>query len=219
MKYYSLFVWGLNAVELISCVLAFLFYIQRKPAKWRLFPFYLLAVFLFEMTGRYLAAEPSLLYLNPLLFNFISFPAQFLFFFYLYSRDDFFRNNGIQLRVFILVYLVAVVTDAFFFRNKVYFFHSFSYSIGTILLLVVLIQYFYRLSTSDKILYFSRDSMFWFSLGLFIYYIGTMPYWAIRNVLVYQHRTLFINYSIVVLLLDILMYCLFIVSVIKWKRK
>lgn len=218
MRAFTLLVWGLNAIELISALVAMVMFHRYRPAKWRLFPFYLLAIFLFEMTGRILAAEQDWIHLNALMFNYICFPMQFLFFFYMYGNDQYFRNSKFQVKLFAGIYLFAVLADAVFFRDKMYFFHSFSYSIGTILLLILLVQYFYRLSISERILSFASDSMFWFSLGLFIYYVGTMPYWAVRNMLVYQHRDLFFNYSLVVLVLDILMYFLFIVTTLKWKR-
>ena len=87
MRSYNILVWGLNAMELISAVFAFSMYQQHRSAKWRLFPFYLLLIFLFEMAGRVLASESEWMHLNALLFNYLCFPVQFLFFFFMLNKS------------------------------------------------------------------------------------------------------------------------------------
>jgi hypothetical protein len=218
MKLYNSLVWALNAMELLSCFVAFAYYNKLRGTKWRLLPFYLLAIFALEMLGRYLGAEKSLRYLNPILFNYVSFPMQFLFFFYIFYRNPFFVRQKKLITVFTILYLVSVVLDYFYFRKSKLFFHSFSYSSGLVLLLILLIRYFYCLSTSERILFFARDIMFWFALGLFIYYIGTMPFWALRNMLTLENKELFLRYASIGYVLDCFMYLFFIIGVVKWKQ-
>lgn len=218
MKTYETMVWGLNVMELLSCVTAFAYYKKLQASKWRLFPFYLLAIVLLEVAGRFLAGSPELRRFNPYLFNYIGFPLQFLFFYWIFYKDA-----SVQERKFItagvMVYLVSVFADAVYFSGKTYFFHSFSYSTGNIILLVLLISYFYKLSTSDSILLFSRNIMFWVSLGVFIYYVGTLPLWSLRNVLAFQHPAIFLKYSYISFILDYLMYLFFIIGIIRCKLK
>lgn len=218
MKLYNSLVWALNAMELTACITGFLYFGKLRGTQWRLLPFYLLSIFLFEMLGRFLNATPSLLYLNPLLFNYVSFPMQFFFFFYIFFTDSFFERKKSLAFAFVVLYLVSVAVDFIYFRKKSMFFHSFSYSFGLILLLLLLIRYFYYLSISPKILFFAKDIMFWFALGLFIYYIGTMPLWSLRNVLVFNHKLIFLRYATIGLVLGGLMYLFFIIGIIKWKR-
>jgi hypothetical protein len=219
MKLYLTLVWVLNAVELLSCIIGFVYYRKLQSTKWRLLPFYLLLIFVFEMLGRYLATNSSLIRYNPMLFNYVSFPTQFLFFFWIFYREPYFEKVKKIILSAAAIYLLAVVADALYFSEKKYFFHSFSYSIGNVFLLIMLIKYFYELSISEEILGFSYSLMFWFSLGVVVYYIGTLPLWSLRNLLAFKHPDIFFPYAIAGLFMSICMYCLFIVGIIKCKRK
>jgi hypothetical protein len=212
-------VWVLNAIELFTCIIAFVYYNKLRATRWRLLPFYLLAIIALELLGRYLGSTPELRKYNPLMFNYISFPLQFLFFYWIFYTDVYFAENKKHIWGCIILYLLALVADAVYFTNKSYFFHSFSYSIGNIILLLLLMKYFYKLSTSDDILKFSENIMFWFCLGVLIYYVGTLPLWALRNVLVFQHPGIFLKYSYTSQVLDYLMYSLFTIGIIRCKLK
>ncbi len=219
MKLYQILVWVLNATELLSCIVAFCYYGKLRGTKWRLLPFYLFAIFSFEMLGRYLGEEPSLRQYNPLLFNYVSFPIQFFFFFRVFFYDQYFTGVKKYVLSAATIYVLAVVADMVYFYDQLYFFHSFSYSVGNIMLLLLLMKYFYSLSTSRDILQFSYSMMFWFCLGVFIYYIGTLPLWALRNVLAFNHRNLFLQYACAGLVMASVMYLIFIIGIIRCRLK
>jgi hypothetical protein len=59
--------------------------------------------------------------------------------------------------------------------------------------------------------------MFWVCLGLMLFYIGTIPFFAFRKVLYVEHRDFFYVYWYIQFGLNYLMYLLFILSFV-WGR-
>jgi hypothetical protein len=101
-----------------------------------------------------------------------------------------------------------------------FWFISLSYDAGVIVLLVLILIYLIKLSTTNEILNFKTNIMFWMVIGLFAGYICTIPYYIWRNYLITYEKSkpellyapfygfMFLNY---------LMYSLFCVGFIKWK--
>ncbi len=56
--------------------------------------------------------------------------------------------------------------------------------------------------------------LFWVSLGLLLYYLGAFPYYGLRNVLARDFQGVYITYTYIVYVLDILMYLMFTISFI-----
>jgi hypothetical protein len=136
MKGYITMVWVLNVMELLSCITGFIYFRKLKATSWRLLPFYLLAIICFEMVGRYLANSPGLIRYNPILFNYISYPMQFLFFFYLFYIHSYFIKKEQLVIAGVVIYVISIIADIFIFSKRVYFFHSFSYCTGALVYLI-----------------------------------------------------------------------------------
>ena len=211
-------VWVLNILEIAACITGFIYFKKLKNTYWRWLPFYLLFIICVEFTGRYFADTNQLMN-NILLYKYIGFPVQFLFFYFIFFQHEYFSNKKRLILVGAGIYLASIVVEIIFFSDKYYWFHSFSYSIGNIILLILVLIFFLAFIQSKEILNFSKTLMFWFCLGLFIYYLGSFPYWGLRNVLAVKYRNIFETYTLISLALGYCMYLLFITGIVRCKLK
>jgi len=114
----------------------------------------------------------------------------------------------------IVLYIVSWIIDMLFLSGKHNFFYSFSYTVANLLLLILLLIYFSQLVFSDAILTFQHNMMFWISTGFLIYYMGSFPYYGLRNTLALKHYSLYVRYSYLEYLLNCIMYIMFTLSFI-----
>src|SRR5690606_11215057 len=109
--------------------------------------------------------------------------------------------------VYLLSFFIEILTN-----QKELFFPSTSYTIGDIFMLLFILYYFWRLSSSKKILGFYKERMFWVSTGMLFFWLGSLPYFGLFNLLSTRYPHLLLNYSWVMISLNYLMYGLFTVS-------
>lgn len=202
--------------ELLAALTGLLLLNKWRRTFWVYFPFYLLFISLSEITATYFARHIGH-WANNNLHSFVIRPVTFLFFYWLFYKQDQAdkRQNPVNTLVAV-VYIAGLLADYFYFRHETLWIHSFSFSLGTVLLLVLLVRYF-AYFIFNNILNYRRSMMFWVSLALFIYYVITFPFFALRNTLAKEYPEIFINYWYVQMCLSCLMYILFTFSFI-WTR-
>ncbi|MEP7143569.1 MAG: hypothetical protein ABI707_11895 [Ferruginibacter sp.] len=208
----------LYSLELISCITGFIYWSKIKNSFWKWFPIYLAVIFVAEMTGNYLNYLKDY-YLKRSFFNYFVLPLEFLFMYWLYYNYAAGKKRK-QLVIFCtVIYLVSFVVDQLYFNDKKFFFDSFSYSIGNLVLLVAIISFFIQFSSGDEIINFKSSIIFWVSLGSLIFYLGTLPYFGLLWLLFKQYKDIYTVYSYLVFVCDWIMYSLFIVGFIWGKPK
>ena len=177
------------------------------------FPFYLLFIVLSEFLGDYLKVH-NMVYENIHFFNYFEIPIEFNFSFWLFF--NFFKNTRYRMLPIIcsVIYLLCWIIDIVYLSRLRFFFYSFSYTIGNLVLLVLILLYFIQLVMSDAILSFRENMMFWVSLGLLLYYLGSFPYYGLHNTIAFKYREINIAYTYIVDILDCLMYLMFTFSFI-----
>lgn len=183
---------------------------------WKYFSFYLILIAILEMIYYWLIYSLGYKTAGNILINFIIIPLEFLFFCWL-----FYKNSQQKKLILIgsIIYILSFIAEILLAEQlKSYSFFSLSYSIGNIVLLVFILQYFYYLIFTERILFFYRERMFWVALGLLVFYLGTFPYFGLYNLLVTKHFKLLISYTWVEIFLDYTMYLLFAASFI-WGRE
>lgn len=209
----EVFVNILRICELIACISGFIYWRKIRTSIFKWFPVFLSFVVISECIGDFLKppvyAKENLAY-----FNYFEIPVEFLFFFWLFYKTQSFDKYKRLPLVCALLYLLSWLTDTFYLSKLKFSFYSFSYTIGTLLLLVVVLRYFILLVTSNNILSFWKDMLFWISTGLLVYYLGTFPYYGLRNTLLESYTDLYYTYSYIIYLLNSLMYILFTFSFI-----
>lgn len=215
MEYMLYFKYGIAFFELLSATFGVIYWHKIKASHWKYFVGYLFLVFLGELLfyllyfrGQYSASR--------ILVNNIIIPLEFLFFFWLFYKNGSPRKMVILgVVLYILCFFIEIWMNQ---QGNKFYFLSFSYSIGNIILLILIFQYFIQLSNSDRILHFFHERMFWVSLGLLLFWLGTFPYYGLFNLLMKKHFELFVSYSWVMIFLDYAMYIMFAISFV-WSRE
>jgi hypothetical protein len=209
----------LNLLELLASLTGFIFWKKIKDTHWRWFPVYLGIIFLTEIVGEYFLFVRGDLSTNIAVYSYFGIPLQFFFFYWLFHQELKKTKKSVWPLVSAAIYLISLVADLAYISSIKFYFESFSYIIGCIFLLVLLFIYFTRFTKSDEIINYRTSMMFWISLGLMLFYIGTIPFFAFRKVLYVEHKELFYVYWYVQFGLNYLMYLFFTISFIWGKPK
>lgn len=209
----------LNVFEGLACVTGLIYWHKLKHTYWKYFVVYLAVVFLLEVLGEYLLYGVQDLPAGMKLYRYGAIPVEFLFMywlFYKYARQQ--QGGWVWPIVFAIGYLACLLIDISYIEGKTKIvFDSFSYSIGNIFLLLLVLQFFIRFVKSDELLHYRESNMFWVSLGILFFYVGSLPFYGIRNTLYHQYRDFFYVYWYIQYCLNYLMYTCFAISFI-WGR-
>ena len=111
------------------------------------------------------------------------------------------------------VYLLGFLLENFFIQDELYYFQSLSYTIGNLFILVYLLMFFMELVKSEKILVFKKLTVFWISLGMLVFYLGTFPFYGLYNELS-KDLDLFVPLAWISTSLNYSMYLLFTIAFI-----
>lgn len=151
------------------------------------------------------------------MYRYFGIPIQFLFYFWLFRKYFFDSAQRYWPVAGLIIYVLSWLGEMFFFEKAKYWFMSFSYTIGNIVLLVLIITFFIKFIHSEQILKYRESTMFWVCLGLLSFYLGTFPFYALRNTLFHNYNEVFNIYYHVNFILDYLMYIFFTIAFI-WGR-
>ena len=209
----------LNILELAACITGFVYWKKIKNIYWRWFPVYLGIIVLTELSAEYFLNVKHNLRINISIYEFFGVPLEFLFFFWLFYRY-FGETKKNQWPLYLgLIYFGCWFFDVVYLSKQKLYFESISYIVGNILLLIILLMFFIKFSKGDEILKYKSSMIFWVSLGLMIFYIGTLPFYGFRTILYRQDRDFFYVYWYIQFGLNYLMYILFVLSFVWGKPK
>jgi hypothetical protein len=219
METLALLKWMLNAVEAIACVIGFLYWVKIKDSHWRWFPFYLVAIVIAEILGSHFhqTAQHDI---KLGMYNYVVIPLEILFFSWIFYKE--FQTSRLRLIPLIAAALYAVcwLADMFLIsRNPLWWVQSFSYTVGIILMLLLVLTYLYVLATGDGILFMKQNMMFWVCMGLFVFYFCSLPFFGVGNYLFSHYKNIYIGYAYAMYVLNIIMYSFFITAFIWGKPR
>ncbi len=213
---YIIFLIILNLFELSAAVTGFYYQKKIKDTYWKFFPPFLLLIFIFEITAEIFNLGFGMPDVNLVLYKYIIIPGQFLFYFWLFYK--YFEGLKVQKIpiYFALIYITALVFDHFQTFHANPWFLDISYTIGAIMIILAIFQFIAVFIKSDELIQFKTSMMFWVSVGLLLFFAGSLPYWLIRSYLVNFPE---IGNGLVILqfCLNYIMYICFIIS-FKWGR-
>lgn len=213
------YIYILNGFELVSFITGCFYWKKLRNTYWNWFTVYLGIIFLTEMAGEYLLFVKGELSSNIALYSYFGIPVQFVFFFWLFSK----MYKKISVRILsivsVSVYLICLIIDLAYINKIEFYFESFSYVIGCLFLLLFLLVFFYNLVSSDEIVRFKSNKLFWVSTGALFFYIGTLPFFAFRKKLYVQYEDMFYGYWYLQFFLNYLMYLFFTFSFIWGKPR
>lgn len=203
----------LFGLEILSSLTAIFFLNRLKKTYWKWFAIYLTIVFLFDIL---IAKEIfSFSVKKQMIYAYIVFPLQFIFFYWLYAYKS--LNKRKLFFAFLLIYLLSFIpVELYFAKLKVIF--SFNYTIGTFLLMILVFLEFKKQIQNDDILQFWTNKMFYINIGVMLFYVGTLPFFGLYNLIV-KEPTIWNAYYIYFLISNCLMYLFFTASFIWGKPK
>jgi hypothetical protein len=214
----DLFRYTLLGLESIAAISGFIAWKKIKFTYWKWFPIYLAIIAFTELLCEfYIQHIDQRLHAD--IFFYFAIPMQFLFFFWLLNQYENVKGKNKLALVSATIYLISLLTDQLYFRNASYWFFSFSYTIGNILLLILILRLLYKLIRSDEIITFKENMMFWVGTGIMIFYLGSLPYYGMLNTLSTVFGPAINIYWYIQIILNCIMYFLFTMSFIWGKPK
>lgn len=202
---------GILFFEGLAAVIALYNYKRLKEQYWRLFVFYLVLMFLGESYAKWGTFNH---FTKAQYYNYFMMPIQFVFFYWLYAAKSLGRPKLFW--IFSILYLLSFIPNELYFsQSKIVF--AFNYTLGCLLLLLLVVMEYYQQITSQDILNFYKNKMFYINLGITLSYIGTLPFMAFMHLLVKYDEiwNIYFNYFLISV---IVMYILFASSFIWGKR-
>ncbi|MCS3530872.1 hypothetical protein [Chryseobacterium sp. JUb7] len=198
-------------VEGLAAVVSLLYYNRIKNQYWKYFTYYLVLMFLSEVIGKW--GQFFFEYNKPAFFNYFVIPLEFIFFYWLYAAKSFGKPKLFY--TISALYLLSFIPNEIFMTKKIIF--SFSYTFGCLILMGLVVMEYYKQINSSNILDFNKNPMFYINLGVTLFYIGTLPFWAFFAYITI-YREIYHIYFSYFLISGIVMYLLFSISFI-WGRR
>lgn len=204
----------LLCLEILSAIVAIGYLNKVKKTYWKWFVLYLIFVSLSEIFGKF-----SLDYFQDIkkyYYDFFVIPIEFLFFYWIYAIKSLKKQKLFWTSC--IIYFISFIPHVFYIK-EMRLINSMSYTVGCLLLLVFVLLEFYKQIKSDDIMFFKQNKMFYINLGVILFYVGTLPFFALDKFLLENARTLYLNYFTFFLIANCIMYILFTASFIWGKPK
>lgn len=171
--------------ELIAFIVGVFYFKKFSDSYLKYFLFLLGAVVIVEFSIWILQSYAAILpAYNYFIYNVVT-SIQYIYYFSLYYKIMTDAAYKKLIKWFMILFLVSLVIN-FVFLQKLSVdgvFHSYTFSLGAILLIASIGLFFAETLKTDRVLYFKRYLMFWISIGLFTFYTSIVPLILIINFL------------------------------------
>jgi hypothetical protein len=173
----------------------------------KLFPPFLLATIVTELLGSYLWSRGKN---NLTLYNFFT---AFEFCFYLWIISLIISQKKVKriIRMTIIFYAFAAVSNIFFIQ-KMKTFHTVTYSLGCLLIVLFCIYYFLELFKLSHSMNLKNNPAFWICSGLLFFYCCGFPLYGLINFWSGISKLVLKNFDQIVTILNIFLYSLFTIA-------
>jgi hypothetical protein len=199
-------------IQLFSVFLSFLagltaFFRPRASLSLRVFPLFLLLTLIVEIFGQYLADHK---HSNIGIFNFFEILE---FTFYFWVLQHIIRNSVAKKIIFHLVWVFPLFSFMnVFFIQGLNTFNTITYSLGSLIIVILTIFYFFELFQLPGSIPVLREPAFWICCGLLIYYSCSFPMFALVTRLSKNTPLLVINLEVILDTINILLYSTFTIA-------
>ncbi|MDX5586312.1 MAG: hypothetical protein QNK20_15610 [Aureibaculum sp.] len=208
--------------ELISAIVGTIYLYKYKNTYLKYFLLLLWFITITEFIGGYIVENKILVYIdeNGLVYNkwlsnirrFVTFIILYYIYFKLLKTEVFKK----WIKIFAIIFSIIYVLNWIFLQNFIKESPEIPQVIGSIFLVISILFYFIELLKSEKIMVFHRLLLFWISVGLLLFYTGTIPFmlkWNGYMIIPGVHKLFLIVY-----ILAIIMYLTFTFGFI-WSKK
>ncbi len=192
---------------LLSALAGIAVYFQKQsPLYLKLFPIFLFLAFGMEVSGFVLSkrGERTLMLYN------VYTTLEYVF--YLWVLYRVIRNPKIRtvLRQLFWIYpLLALLNIQFVQKNN---FHTITYSIGALLVVLTCIYYFLELFRSNHSIKLVRQPSFWICSGLLFYYCCSYPFFAVANFWQNPPVRIILDIQVIISIMNVLLYLSFTIG-------
>ncbi len=208
--------------ELISAIIGTIYLFKYKHTVLKYFLLLLWYITLTELFGGYMVKSKFLVYIdeNGLIYNWwihnIRRFFTFLVLYYIYYRLLKTEAYKKWVKVFAIFFAIIYILNYIFLQDFIKEIPEIPQVLGSIFLIISILFYFIELLKSEKIMVFHRLLPFWISVGLILFYAGTIPFMLKWNgyMLIPGVHDLFL----IVYILAITMYLIFSFGFI-WSKK
>lgn len=203
-------------MEGLACITGFLCWARLTPKFWRVFPFYLLVITCCEFAGWYMNSHQLQLPAK-LMYNYLVIPLEFFFLYFLYFHvlAKEFRTTVLALAA---LFIIAFITEYVLLLNVKWMWRSLTYITGSLTILILSVIFLLQTIRSEAVLSYRRQPFFWVNLGVILFYVGTFPYYATINYLYKINEPLFWCLAWIFVVLNYIMYTLFIVGFLCFRK-
>lgn len=200
-------------IELTTVIFGFLNYHKFKNTIYTKFIYFLLYVVLNEILGYIFAVYLKIP--NYLLFNIYDLIT---ILFYLYFYKAFIQNVKIKMLInfFGILAICSYIIEIFVLNMDIITKNaSYAPHIGSVMILMVLILFLFEIINNEKIVFnLSKSMIFWISIGLLLYVVGTIPIFISREIMNYN-----VTYQYILFALNVIMYGSFVTGFIYSKKE
>jgi hypothetical protein len=169
--------------EGVTAITATVFYKKYGRSFLKYFLFMLWSIVIIEIIIAVLKRSDIILQ-NNFVYNIIT-SLQYVFYFLLYYNT--LRNATYKKWIlgFLIGFILAVVINFVWIQtlSVTAAFHSITFTLGAILLIITIGLFLVEILNTEKVLYFTRYLMFWISMGLLVFYTGIIPFIISLNLL------------------------------------
>lgn len=198
----------------VSALLAGIFYFRKmRNTYWAILLFYLAYVVCYELLTFFFYEKLSASIWGILIF--IQIPLEFMLYIWLYASKSLKRPKLFW--IFTFVFIGSVLIDESIEQGD-YYFNSFNYIIGSLILLILVTLEYFQQIKSDDILVFKQNRMFYVNIGVVLFFIGNLPFFGLYYPMMKQ-PDLWNNYYIYFMLSNCALYLLLAASFIWGKEK
>ncbi|MGH1383126.1 hypothetical protein [Kordia sp.] len=118
--------------------------------------------------------------------------------------------------LFIVLYWIFSFWNIMYGQGFLTGFQFYTYGVGTVFLLITICFYFIEIFGKDSILNITDSTVFWFALGILLFYATYMPFFFASKLFLNVDKWI---YSLVLFSLNLIMYSCYIIGFYKSYRK
>jgi len=175
-------------------------------------------IVLAETIGKYLVTNKFFDY-SKYWFAYFVIPLEFFFWYWFFYQHFKKKNEKLIIKTGMLLLAISFIVEWLFFYDSKAVFISLSYTLGNLILLLIILMYFKSLIHTERILTFDKELEFWICCGLLLFYLGTFPMFGLYNYFLNNYPQELRIYYVVMLVLNSLMYLLFSFGMLWTKPK
>ena len=186
---------------------AIVYFRKETPVFLRALPVYLLITFIVEYIGQWMNDNGIV---TVTLYNIFT-TIEFIFYFWMLHYIIKNRFAKKLLLHSLWLYPLLVILNKLFLQQGLQF-HTITFSLGGILIVMATIVYFLELFHFDKPVNLVREPSFWICSGLLFFYACTFPLYGLINFLRDPSNIIIKNIASILAIVNILLYSSFIIA-------